>query len=310
MASIAVAPPAAAEPLEIHTRSVALNPADRAQSTVGMLEYLGGLALTAGDSRFGGLSGLEVSADGTRMTAVSDRGHWITARLVHDGDGRLTGLADGAVHPIRDEKGRPVSRPWHDAEEIARLADGTLLVSFEGRHRIWAYREGDVLAPARALAVPVALAAAPVNGSLEALTALADGRLLVLTEKFLKEPQTVRGWLLGDGEQPLYYAVDNGFWPTSLATLPDGDVLALERRFTIVAGAAARLRRIDGDAIAPGATLEGREIARLELPFTVDNFEGLALRRAADGAIHLYMISDDNFRPFQRTLLLHFRLRE
>ncbi|MFQ5958466.1 MAG: esterase-like activity of phytase family protein [Alphaproteobacteria bacterium] len=312
---LATASPAAAEPLEIHSRKVALNPEDRAQSAIGALEYLGGLALSAEDSRFGGLSGLDVSADGTRMTAVTDRGHWVTARLVYDDGGRLTGVADGAIDPIRDETGRPVARPWNDAEEIARLADGTLLVSFEHRHRIWAYRDFGALVSARAQAlhVPGALAAAPFNGGLEALTALADGRLLAVTEKHFKGKGAVNAWLLSAGgsrEQPLSYAVDSDFRPTSLATLPDGDVLALERRFTAVAGAAARLRRIDKEAIAPGATLAGREIARLAPPLTVDNFEGLALRRDAGGAVQLYMISDDNFRPHQRTLLMHFRLRE
>ena len=74
--------------------------------------------------------------------------------------------------------------------------------------------------------------------------------------------------------------------------------------------AAARLARIAGGAIVPGAVLEGVEIARLSLPLTVDNFEGLAVRRDAAGGLLVYLVSDDNFNPLQRTLLLMFRLAE
>ena len=40
----------------------------------------------------------------------------------------------------------------------------------------------------------------------------------------------------------------------------------------------------------------------------MDNFEGLALRRDRAGRTLLYLVSDDNFVPLQRTLLLQFRL--
>ena len=36
--------------------------------------------------------------------------------------------------------------------------------------------------------------------------------------------------------------------------------------------------------------------------------EGLAVRRAGDEGYFLYLISDDNFSPLQRTLLLQFSL--
>jgi hypothetical protein len=43
----------------------------------------------------------------------------------------------------------------------------------------------------------------------------------------------------------------------------------------------------------------------------IDNMEGLALRRGADGKTFLYMISDDNYNhAFQRTLLLMFELAQ
>ena len=41
----------------------------------------------------------------------------------------------------------------------------------------------------------------------------------------------------------------------------------------------------------------------------IDNMEGLAVRRGANGETLLYMMSDNNFSRFQRTLLLMFELR-
>jgi hypothetical protein len=56
-----------------------------------------------------------------------------------------------------------------------------------------------------------------------------------------------------------------------------------------------------------GSTLQARmDMAR---PLTVDNFEGLASDTNPNGACRFYLISDDNNRPSQRTLLLAFDWR-
>ena len=43
---------------------------------------------------------------------------------------------------------------------------------------------------------------------------------------------------------------------------------------------------------------------------TVDNFEGIDVRKGPAGEIFIYLISDDNFNPEQRTLLMMFELME
>ncbi len=67
--ALAVGTSAAAEPLQVDSARVRLNPEDHGQVAVGELEYRGGLALTSNGGRFAGLSGLEVSADGSRALA-------------------------------------------------------------------------------------------------------------------------------------------------------------------------------------------------------------------------------------------------
>ena len=305
---------AEADPIEIDAQPVALDEADGTVTRVGALDFLGGLELTSPDRRFGELSGLEVSADGTRMTAITDGGYWIAARLDYDAAGRLVGIGDGALYPIRDAAGQPLDGSWRDAEGLARLADGRRAVGFERRHRIWLYGGSVAHAAAHALALPAEAGEAPNNGGIEALTQLADGRLLALTEDFRTPEGGLRGWIIaldgGGDAAPLAYLPAHDFHPTALALLPDGDVLVLERRFTMVAGPGARLVRVARAAIAPGAVVSGRELGRLEAPLTVDNFEGLAVRRDAHGRTLIYLVSDDNFKPIQRTLLMQFRLAE
>jgi hypothetical protein len=157
--------------------------------------------------------------------------------------------------------------------------------------------------------MPAELEPAPVNGGLEAMTRLADGRLLVLTESFENAQGDYKGWIVApSGFDAITYVPQDGFRPTDLATLPGGDLVLLERRYRPALGVAVRLRRIAGASIRPQARLHGRELLHLESPLAVDNFEGLAVRAAPNSEALLYLISDDNFNFMQRTLLLQFRL--
>jgi hypothetical protein len=54
-----------------------------------------------------------------------------------------------------------------------------------------------------------------------------------------------------------------------------------------------------------------RMVARMDIapPMTVDNFEGLAAVPRPEGGARFYLLSDDNARASQRTLLLAFDWR-
>ena len=51
-------------------------------------------------------------------------------------------------------------------------------------------------------------------------------------------------------------------------------------------------------------------LADLAPPRTLDNFEGIAAHRAADGTTRITLLSDDNFNVLQRTLIVQFELVE
>ena len=103
------------------------------------------------------------------------------------------------------------------------------------------------------------------------------------------------------------YATSGGFKPTGATTLPGGDVLVLERHYPPIG---ARIRRLAKATLVPGAMLEAEEIARLEGSLTVDNMEGIDARRGPGGETLVYILSDDNDNPLQRTYLLMFELIE
>lgn len=283
---------------------------------VGSLDYMGGLALS-GRGEFGGLSGLDISADGRTATAITDRGHWFTFALDYDPGGRLAGAALSGGGPLHNLRGKPVNRKQRDAEEVKAYGRGGFLVSFERLHRLWWYDKGLDQIP-RVLPTPRAMASLPSNGGVEAMTPLPDGRILMLAEEG-GEGDIAIGWLSGapgGGGQgpagqdwaPVRYRCAPSFVPTSVAVLPNGDLLVLERSFAVWRGFSSRLNLVPAARIRPGALLEGREIALIDKPLPTDNFEGLAVRRQGDETF-VYIISDDNFSLLQSNLLLMFKLR-
>ena len=311
--ALLVAHPAAAEPLVLSARAVPLHAGDPERTRVGALRYRGGLELTSPDPRFGGLSGLLVSQDGGRMTAVGDQGHWVTARLLYDAAGRLTGVADAEIGELHGPGGAHLrGKRDRDSESLTRLPDGTIVVGFERNHRLLRYPAGaDPLAGQPVpLPAPSAFEALRGNSGIEALATLSDGALFALAEG-RKGAAESPAYLRREGAwAELSYLRRGVFRPTGAARLPDGDLLVIERSFNIFDGVAIRLRRIAAQSIVPGARLDGTAIAVLRPPLTVDNLEGVAVRRTESGETLLYLVSDDNFRTAQRSLLLMFALEE
>lgn len=316
-----VPPPSEAAPLggtvAIEATPVPLRSGHPEQLSIGALEYRGGLELASPDGRFGGWSGLRVASDGSRLVAVSDNGFRLDVALHYDGRSWLSGIGEARITALRDEQGRSLARrSAGNAEGLEWREDGRMIVAFELQPRLLAYPPANGV-PTR-LPSPAGLDLAPANEGIEALTGLTDGRLLALTEG-LRVEGGLRGWVgdgldkAGDGARlswvPVVWHASEGFQPSDAAPMPDGDVLVLERR---VLPPGVRIRRLPARALARdvggGTVLDGEEIARLDGAVTFDNMEGIAARREVGGGTLVYLLSDDNFAFYQRTLLMMFRL--
>jgi hypothetical protein len=90
--------------------------------------------------------------------------------------------------------------------------------------------------------------------------------------------------------------------------LPPGDLLLLERRYSPARGVAMRIRRVSLGDIKPGALVDGKSLIEADRGYQIDNVEGIAVHRNAQGETVITLVSDDNFSIVQRNLLLQFML--
>lgn len=268
-----------------------------------MAEHVGAWVWRSSVERFGGFSGLELSADGLDFAAVSDRGTLAQGRLQRDSDGRVTGVEQAVLRPLQDRKGQALTGRFTDAEGLALAADGSLYISFEGYARVARYAEpGDA---AEQLPRPGAFDAMQNNSSLEALAIGPDGALYTLPERSGARDRPFPVWRFrgGQWDQPFALPRDGNWLPVGADFGPDGQLYLLERDFFVI-GFLSRVRRfrIEGDAVTGGEVLlQTRAAAH-------DNLEGIAVWQDAGGAIRLTMISDDNFLWVQRTEFVDYRL--
>ena len=147
------------------------------------------------------------------------------------------------------------------------------------------------------------------------MSTLADGRIVAISEDYVVNPGMLRGWI-GQPAGGTYswqtfdYAKTSDFNPTALAPLPDGSFVLLERAFDMARGVRVRVMQFDAAEVTPGGTVRAKELAWLAPPYAVDNLEGIAAGKGARGETLLWIMSDDNFNPIQRNILLMFELEK
>lgn len=294
-------------PVTVTAKAIPLDAEDPARDRVGRLRYLGGIELKSSDARFGGMSALRSPAPG-QLLAITDGGHWISLDLDEAGD-RLVGLKGAAVDLVRGPQREPLKGKAHvDAEALEFGPEGAS-VAFERDHRIWHYRMLDAAARAEAFPDQRWLASLPLNDGIEAMAKIGAGWLYIA--EALLEGGRHEGVLLSPAGLNRNYArvdidVPAPYNPTDAHALGADKVLILARRFSPLSGvgAALLLAPVDLKAMTVGKSTVLAEIAP---PLSVDNMEGLAVRQAG-GRTFVYMASDDNFSPLQRSIILKFEL--
>jgi hypothetical protein len=199
-----------------------------------------------------------------------------------------------------------------DVEALAVGAGGDFVIAVEKQQPLRRVARDDPGAPMRPLLGAGQLREAGAdagNRGIEALTSLPDGALLALSEGIFDAPDQLAAWRISEGQiERLRYAVTDGFVPTGADRL-DQTIYVVERRFSLLEGGfVTRLMALDVAQVGADEPMQGRELAGLAWPALSENFEGVAARRGSDGRVLLYLISDDNFLPIQRTLLLQFSL--
>lgn len=293
----------------------AFDPRDPEQTRFGELQFRGGLALTSKNDAFGGISALHIEPDGARFLAVTDRGSWLRGRIVYR-DGKPAGIADAEMAPILGADGRPLAaRGWYDTESLTEL-DGFFYVGIERVEQIVRFdiRRYGLAARGEAIQVPDDFKSFTRNRSLECLAGAPkgsplSGRLIGVTERSLDAAGNMRSFLLkGTAVERFSVKRNDDYEASDCAVLMPSDLLLLERSYSPVRGVRMRVRRLPMGSIKPGAVVDGPPLIEADLAHQIDNMEGMAVHRTERGETVLTLVSDDNFSPIQRNLLIQFTL--
>jgi hypothetical protein len=216
--------------------------------------------------------------------------------------GRPAARAAGTIETLTSEDGRPLQGKFEgDAEATTRGPLGEL-VSFERDHRILQYGVDYAPPPRRRPTPPTGDLAE--NGGFEALAwvraldALAVGA------------EDGRIWLCpaagADCRQAAGRGGPDGYKLTDLSELPGrSDMVATYRAYDPFRGWRSIVAQVVLDEAGRPARIV--PLARLDQRRRDDNFEGISAVPDGAGGFTLYLVTDDNFSPGQRTLLLGFR---
>jgi hypothetical protein len=285
---------------------IPIDPADPAHVRIGRLRFLGGWHLTSRQRDFGGYSALAV--DGDRFFALADTGDYLRFRMAKPGV-----ISDSRFGTLPAFPAHTGSRSDRDSESMAIGPEGDVWVGFEYHNAILRYPPD--LSQLTSMARPPAMNGWSRNSGAEAIARLDGGRFVVFCEGKAIAPHIHAALMFpGDPTNPknipfqFGYRPPRGYAPTDARQLPDGRIIVLNRHFGLLDGFWAAVAIVDTARIAPGATVDGELVAEFRPPLNIDNMEGISVTREGDATM-IWMISDDNQMPLERTLLLKFELQ-
>ena len=308
-------------PVAVETRPITNFAIGTQQIEFGALEFIGGFELRSSESAFGQLSALRFISPGDAFLGVADNGHWFSGKIERDASGVPTGLAGFSLQQMIGEDGRVLAEKHLSDAEGLDIANHIATVSFEREARLCEYAFepeslgiAGIAKPRGCIDFVIPRHELRYNHGLETVahapkdSPLAGARI-VIAERSIDAEGNIFAAIIEGPQKGIFKVQRSGdFDVTDGAFLPDGDLILLERRFSLVTGVAMRLRRIQGDAIRSGAVVDGEVLMEADLAHRIDNMEGIDIWQRADGATILSLLSDNNQSFLQRTLYLEFRL--
>jgi hypothetical protein len=293
----------------IAMRPLSLDPDRPNLKSVGALTFLGAWELNSDNSDFGGISALMALNDG-RFIGVSDAGTLIGFGLSQNDRADRPFIA-----PLPGTTGPRVGYEDRDSEGIAYdPASGQFWVSYEGKHAVRRFTPSFSRIDGKFTAAEMRQWGE--NSGAETIVRMPRGRFAVFSEGMDMPDGSYMALLFsGDPVEPgssyfaFGYRPPAGYKPTDAAMLPNGKMLVLNRRIAFPQGFSAKLTLLDPRGFRRGQTVTGKLLATLAAPLLVDNMEGVAVTQQNERTI-VWMISDNNFNIWQRTILMKFALTQ
>ncbi|MGQ3101089.1 MAG: esterase-like activity of phytase family protein [Sphingopyxis solisilvae] len=292
-------------PVDNHRQQVTARPLPDRPPPSGSLHFVRGWHLVSPHSRFGGFSALARTGPGA-FILVGDNGY--RTRLTVDGAGRV-GAVD--IRPLPTPDGRPASKAMADVEAlVVDSAGNRAWIALEGVNQIWRLDVGlSRIEARRKLPQP----RWPANRGAEAIARLPDGRMIVFSEDADDDPRGREALLYaGDPAMPgpppqrFFYDARGKGLVSDAAVLPDGRILLVHRRLGFDPVFTTILAVVDPADIRTDGVVRSQTIGRVPRRLA-ENYEGAAVG-VEGGRTYLWLVSDDNFNRWQRSLLLQFEL--
>ena len=292
-------------PADDLTQRATARPLVFAPQTRGTMRFVRGWNLISPHSYFGGFSGLAQMEPG-QFQLIGDNGY--ATRLAMNEGGEVAAVH---IRPLPTPDGRPASKSMADTEALfIDPAQRKAWIALEGINQIWRLDAGLATIEARRRLPDPRW---PANRGAEALARLADGRTVIFSEDADDDPRGTEALLYpGDptapGPAPIRFFYDSrgrGLVSDAVA-LPDGRVLLVHRRLGFNPVFTTIVAILDPAGIAPGAILRSRTIGTVPRALA-ENYEGAAVT-VENGRTWLWLVSDNNFNRWQRSLLLQFEL--
>ncbi|HJS12606.1 esterase-like activity of phytase family protein [Sphingopyxis sp.] len=274
-------------------------------ATSGTMRFVRGWHLVSPHSRFGGFSALARTAPG-QFLLIGDNGY--ATRLTFDARGAVASVQIRALPTI---DGRPARKAAADTEAMfVDAASGRIWVALEVINQVWRLDAGlSQIESHRKLPEPHW----PRNSGPEAMTRLADGRTVIFSEDADDDPRgrealLYTGGPAAPGPSPIRFFYDSAGrgLVSDAAALPDGRILLIHRRLGFDPVFTTIVAIVDPADIKKDAIVRSRTIGRVPGPLA-ENYEGAAIS-VEQGRTWLWLVADDNFNSWQRSLLLQFEL--
>jgi hypothetical protein len=264
-------------------------------------------------NKFGGWSGINYIGNHT-FVIVSDRGYfmkYVVGNAALNSEYRILEFSQ-----LIDENSAVLGERLTDAEEIIydKFRDSFIIAFEQFQGRIVEYDSSMKLLAHFSL--PDYMHGLPNNQKIEALAQFDEHSFITIAES-VDQMWNSYGFVIDrSGDYFFYwYQSEQGYWVSSMATLPNRDFVVLERRFDFSKNQYfARLTYLERSEVYPDSVAKNYEIANIgydaklgmNQEFQVENFEGVAIDPISADACFIYLISDDNFNEAESTILMKF----
>ena len=227
--------------VELKSIKINLFPTDLENISLNKLKFVSGIEIKSNHPDFGGLSGLIINEDKS-LISVGDQGIWLTGKIKIDENGKLVEIINGRLGHLKGNENNllyKLGKSYTDAESIEPY-NNKFVVSFDRKHRILIFN--DIFLHSEIFYDRIKYLDLPDNGGIEAMAPLKNNSIFLLSENLIYPNDKIAGYLLSDNKLKKVYVKKNGsFKPTDMSSLPDGNILLLERSFSPVRGASARI---------------------------------------------------------------------